>query len=204
MPVACIPSGATLKTPSSRHIVTSRRPSWCDLKCCQRVKLEHWTNLRLLILFLRPSFLFAVNSFRSMSSFLSETTFLFYTNSNTSPFSIMTIPFTLLMLPFEPSVYLLLFYVLATSKVISGRVPTCDSAHPLASLQCCLAGTPGHQYHDLNSHSVILSWHWANQSLPYPNIAKRYKVAMSAHSHKSVPVLIFWQAIARSKMKTNK
>ena len=28
---------------------------------------------------------------------------------------------------------------------------------------------PGWQPHDLTSHSVTLSQHWANQSLPYPN-----------------------------------
>ena len=38
--------------------------------------------------------------------------------------------------------------------------------------QCCLTGTPGRQHHDLLSYSVALSWHWANQSFPYPNNAK--------------------------------
>ena len=33
-------------------------------------------------------------------------------------------------------------------------------------------GRPGHQHHDLISRSVIFSWHWANQSLPYPNYTK--------------------------------
>ena len=28
------------------------------------------------------------------------------------------------------------------------------------------------QHHDLISHSVTLSWHWANQYLPYPNNAE--------------------------------
>ena len=30
----------------------------------------------------------------------------------------------------------------------------------------------GHQHHDLISYSAILSWHWYNQSLPYPINAK--------------------------------
>ena len=33
-------------------------------------------------------------------------------------------------------------------------------------------GKSGHQYHDLISHSVTLSWYWTNQSLPYPNNAE--------------------------------
>ena len=65
---------------------------------------------------------------------------------------------------------LLLFYVLATSKVISVWGPTCDSALSWRLYSASL----GHQavrHHDLLSHSVKLSWHWANQSLPYPNTA---------------------------------
>ena len=31
------------------------------------------------------------------------------------------------------------------------------------------SGKPGRQHHDLISYSVTLSWHWANQPLPYPN-----------------------------------
>ena len=38
--------------------------------------------------------------------------------------------------------YVLLFYVLATSKVISGRVLICDSAH---SWRLCSATSLGHQ-----------------------------------------------------------
>ena len=37
----------------------------------------------------------------------------------------------------------------------------------MATLLCCLTGTPGHQHHDMTSHSVIFSWHWTNHSLPY-------------------------------------
>ena len=37
----------------------------------------------------------------------------------------------------------------------------------MVTLQCCLTGTPGHWYHKLISHPVILSWHWGNQSFPY-------------------------------------
>ena len=32
---------------------------------------------------------------------------------------------------------------------------------------------PGCQHHDLISHSVTLSWNWANHSLPSPNNAER-------------------------------
>ena len=73
----------------------------------------------------------------------------------------------------RPSIYthsqgndvcLLLFYVLAATKVISRWVPTCDSAHSL----WLYSGRPGFSH-----HPDALSWHWANQSLPYPNNAKR-------------------------------
>ena len=63
---------------------------------------------------------------------------------------------------------LLEFYILVTSKVISGRVLTCASAHswwfysddPLERLN--------RQHHDSISRLVSISWHRANQSLPYP------------------------------------
>ena len=42
----------------------------------------------------------------------------------------------------------------------------------MVTLQYCLTGTPGHRDHDLLSHSVTLSWHLANQSLPYSNNVK--------------------------------
>ena len=51
------------------------------------------------------------------------------------------------------------FYILATSKVLSGWVPTCDCIL-MATLQCCLMETPCHQYHDMISHSIKLSLHW--------------------------------------------
>ena len=44
---------------------------------------------------------------------------------------------------------------------------------PMETLYCCLTGTPGREHHDLLSHSVTLSWHWAKKSLPYPNNAER-------------------------------
>ena len=58
--------------------------------------------------------------------------------------------------------------------------PTCDSAHawqlhstaPLGNQAVC-------QHHDLISHSVTLSWHWAHQSLPYRNAEHRAKEASS-------------------------
>ena len=40
-----------------------------------------------------------------------------------------------------------------------------------AITRCALTGAASHQDQDLISHSVTLSWHEANQSLPYPNIA---------------------------------
>ena len=58
-------------------------------------------------------------------------------------------------------VYLLLFYVLATPKVILGWVQTCDSVQ---------AWWSGCQHHDLISPSITLSWPCANQCLPNSNI----------------------------------
>ena len=60
-------------------------------------------------------------------------------------------------------------YNVTTSKVISGRVSTCDngtlmSLHSAAPLGHQAAGYP---------HSVTLSKYWANQSLPYPNNSDR-------------------------------
>ena len=37
----------------------------------------------------------------------------------------------------------------------------------------CLTGRPDHQNHDLISHSVTLSWQWAEQSLAYSSNAER-------------------------------
>ena len=59
--------------------------------------------------------------------------------------------------------WLVELYILAISKVISGRVPTCHSA----TLLCCPTRIPDGQHHDLISHSFTLLWHWANQSLCY-------------------------------------
>ena len=60
----------------------------------------------------------------------------------------------------EGYVCLLLFYILAPSKVISGLVPTCDSAHACKLFSRCPTGRAGHQHHDLISHHpVSLSWH---------------------------------------------
>ena len=47
----------------------------------------------------------------------------------------------------------MLFYVLATSQVISARVPTCDSAH---SWRFYSAASPGHWRHGLLSHCHII------------------------------------------------
>ena len=71
------------------------------------------------------------------------------------------------------TICLLLFYVLATSKVILGWLRTCDSAH---SWRIYSATSLEHQATStmtwLLSHSVTLSWHWANQSFPYRNNAE--------------------------------
>ena len=69
-------------------------------------------------------------------------------------------------------VYLLLFCILATSKVKTWQVLTCDSAHSWWRYSAAPTGKPGHQHHDPIPHSVTLSWHWANQSLSYPNNAE--------------------------------
>ena len=59
------------------------------------------------------------------------------------------------------------FYILAISKVISGWVPYCDSAH---LWQLYSAATLGIL---VMTPSLALSWHWANQYLPSPNNAER-------------------------------
>ena len=43
----------------------------------------------------------------------------------------------------------------------------------MTSLHCCLTGRPSYKKHDPISHSVTLSWYWANQSLSNPSSAKR-------------------------------
>ena len=77
-----------------------------------------------------------------------------------------------IIVPWLGFVCLLLFYVLAKSKVITGRGPTCNSAHLWWLYSAASLGHgKGHGAH-WHSHSVILSWHWANESLPYPNNAE--------------------------------
>ena len=68
-------------------------------------------------------------------------------------------------------VWLLEFHVLATSKVISGLVLICCSMHSWWLYS--VTWKSGYQHHDMISYSVMLSWHWANQSPPYPINAKR-------------------------------
>ena len=71
----------------------------------------------------------------------------------------------------------LFIYVLATSKVISGPVVNWDSAHSwqlysAASLEHQTAGTM-----TCHPNSIILSWHWVNQSLlimPRSDATKRH------------------------------
>ena len=65
-----------------------------------------------------------------------------------------------------PQSWLLEFYVLATFTVMSGQTLTSDSA--LMVILYCPIGKSGQQHHDLITHLVTLSWHWANQSLSYP------------------------------------
>ena len=64
------------------------------------------------------------------------------------------------------------FYILVTSKVISSQAPTCDSAQSWWLHSAAPLGKSGHRHHDLISHTVTLSWHWAKQSLPYRNKAQ--------------------------------
>ena len=63
-----------------------------------------------------------------------------------------------------------LFYILATSKVISGRVQTYDSVH---SWQLYSAASLGHQAAStMTCYPTVTSWHWANKFLLYPNNAE--------------------------------
>ena len=68
------------------------------------------------------------------------------------------------------------FYVLVTSNVISRWVLTCDSAHSW-QVYGVLTAPLGNHYKRYNkiSHSVPLSWHWTNQSLPYPTTSHARK-----------------------------
>ena len=49
------------------------------------------------------------------------------------------------------------FYVLATSKVISGRVPTCDSVHSWRFYSAATLGDQINQHHDPISLSTTIS-----------------------------------------------
>ena len=60
----------------------------------------------------------------------------------------------------HPEAYLL-FYCLTTSKIISGRLPTCDSAYSLRLYNAASLGNQAVSTMTV-SHSVTLSWHWAN------------------------------------------
>ena len=73
--------------------------------------------------------------------------------------------------PLEWQELVLEFYVLSTSKVVSGWVPTFDSVY---SWRLNSAVPEGDQATStmIGYPIVILSWHWANQSLPYPNNAE--------------------------------
>ena len=88
---------------------------------------------------------------------------------------------------------LLLFYILATSKVISGQVLTCDSARAWWLYSASPLGN-----HNLIFHSVTLSWHWDNQSLPYPNnaerMAKKWQLSIlrSFEPMKSEYGMVYW------------
>ena len=47
-------------------------------------------------------------------------------------------------------------------------------------------GRPGHQHPDLISYPITLSWHWACQSLPYPNNTKRLTKKQQVYIFKSL------------------
>ena len=80
-------------------------------------------------------------------------------------------------------VCLLLFSVLATSKVISGWTLTCDTHFWWLYSAVPLGDQTTSKHHDLIFHiKSPLSWHWANQSLPYPknaeHLARKRQVAI--------------------------
>ena len=66
------------------------------------------------------------------------------------------------------------YYIMTTSKVMSGLVPICASGHlsrlPSASP---VGDQAGCQNHDPISHSLTLSWHWTKHPSPYSSDAKR-------------------------------
>ena len=61
-------------------------------------------------------------------------------------------------------VRLLFIYVLATSTVKQERVSTCDSAHSRRLYNAAWLGRQATS----TQYSVTLSWHWVDQSFPYP------------------------------------
>ena len=69
-------------------------------------------------------------------------------------------------------VCLLFLYVLATSKVISGRVPTCGSMCSWHLYSAAPLGDQASSKMAWYPTPVTLSLGWANQSLPYPNNAE--------------------------------
>ena len=58
------------------------------------------------------------------------------------------------------------FYVLATSKSYQGGYDLWQCALMVTS--CISPMRSIRQHHDLISHPGLLSWHWVNQSMPYP------------------------------------
>ena len=56
----------------------------------------------------------------------------------------------------------------------------------MATFQCCPTGKPVHQYYNLISHSVTLSFYWASQCLPYPNNAERLARKWEVSNFKSL------------------
>ena len=72
----------------------------------------------------------------------------------------------------------LLFCILATSK---GWASSCDSVISW-QLYSAAPPKPGCQHHNLISHSLTLSWHWANQSWLYPTndvcLARKWQVSI--------------------------
>ena len=65
---------------------------------------------------------------------------------------------------------LLLFYILATSKILSGHIWSCASVNSWWLYSAARLRDQATSTMTWYPHSVTLSWHWANWSLPYPNI----------------------------------
>ena len=70
------------------------------------------------------------------------------------------------------SSFVCLFYILATSEVISGRVPICDSRHSWRIYSAAPLGDQATSCMTLYPTRSHYPEHWAAQSLPYPSNTK--------------------------------